>query len=437
MAGSPSTRAMGQGAAQVFDTSNLAQAYGQGKIMEEQRKAAAQKDFEKKVAELSGAADDIFKEKYYATRDDQYIRGIYNDLMKRMDGKWGKAIDPMSPEYKEYKEGLQNLIFEAKKSQESKELAQPFMNEMGKNPNEWRPESKAYMIEFMNTPGMVFDQSKIKKVNNFDIEKEFTSRLPQYRQTVQDQGSSSFYSKNGEVFGNYDRTRSTEALEDNQMQTFIKDLSSNAEAVEKANEIYGEEVAQLQAQGQDVDVWDLVYRDYKPRLKVDVTNASFSQVSGEGKEEPFNPNNIVEDVIVKIGTNKNYDPGWFGPWEKVIANKKTKMYQTVPIQDNVTISKGVIDMGTGKEFDAVGSFPMTMGSPFIYEGKMMVPAYIDKGTEGNVSVLIPAEQVQESFYKKGYDMKQMAQGLGVKNFGGQVIDGTSAKDRMLKLKAGK
>ena len=429
MAGSPSTRAMGQGAAQVFDTSNLAQAYGQGKIMEEQRKAVAQKDFEKKVAELSGAASDIFKEKYFATRDDQYIRGLYKNLMKNMEGKWGKAIDPMSPERRYYNDELQNIYFETQKSQESKELAQPFITEVGKNPTAWRPESREYIKKYIDTPGMIFDPTQMKKINDFDVDTWFQSEVQQpfWKEIEATEQKNIGYNDKGEYTVTGTTTVAPDAKIDERMTLALQNIKSDPKKMEKIEEITG-------LQGEDA--LGYFYNQYKDKLKLNKQDYSYSK-SGEGKEEPFNPNNIVEDVIVKIGTNKNYDPGWFGPWEKVIANKKTKMYQTVPIQDNVTISKGVIDMGTGKEFDAVGSFPMTMGSPFIYEGKMMVPAYIDKGTEGNVSVLIPAEQVQESFYKKGYDMKQMAQGLGVKNFGGQVIDGTSAKDRMLKLKAGK
>lgn len=414
-----STRGLGQGAAQVFNTSGLANMYAR-KVA---TKAAKQADLTKKITEVAGMADDVFKEKYFATRDDAYIRSLYAEIQNKYRGKWASVANVGSDDYINYKNDVQNMLFTARQSEESKTLANPVINDMRVNKYEYEPESLQYMEEFLNTPGMVFDPNKISKINNFDIDKDFNEGLSVYREGVKlKRTKDSYYDANG-IFVNQKTTKSTEEDEDEYMSAWLRSLKTNPAAVDKINREYGDEAAQLTAMGQPTTVWDILYTKKKKDLKIDLMDVSASKSGGgQGKQKPFNPANIVEDFDLKTQT-EGETPEYFKGLEifgfepsPVVKSQKTKMYQTGKVTAVIPISKGVIDMDNDKEFSEIGTYGVEMGSPLVYNNKLMVPAIV-KGTNlkaegGGVyhkSVLIPAEDVQQQFMEQeGTDLSQVA-----------------------------
>lgn len=412
-----STRGLGQGAAQVFDTSGLANIYAR-KVA---NKAEKQADLTKRITEVAGMADDVFKEKYFATRDDGYIRNLYGEIQNKYKGKWANVANVGSEDYLNYKNDVQNMLFTARQSEESKTLANPVINDMRINKYEYEPESLQYMEEFLNTPGMVFDSNRISKINSFDIDKDFNEGLSVYREGVKLKRTKDTYGEgdNG-IFVNKKTTQSTEEDEDEYMASWLRSLQTNYAAVDKINREYGAEAARLTAAGQPTTVWDILYTKKKKDLKIDLMDVSASKSGGEGKQKPFNPANIVEDFDLKTQT-EGETPEYFKGLEvfgfkpsPIVKSQKTKMYQTGKITAVIPISKGVIDMDNDKEFSEVGTYSVEMGSPLVYNNKLMVPAIVkgikaEGGGEYHQSVLIPAEDVQQQFMEQeGTDLSQVA-----------------------------
>lgn len=398
-----SSRGLGQGAAQVFDTSGLANQYAQQEDAKAKAKYTQQKDLEKKIAEVSGGLNDVFKEKIFSTRDREAIQGLYDDALKKMDGKWHLAADPRTPESREWNKLKQDVYMATAQSYETKQLLDPILKDMGENQFKYTEDTKKYITDVMSNPLTVFDPTKVKRVNTFDIDKNFNEGLGVYREGVKLANTKdSYYDANG-VFVNQKTTKSTEEDENRYMESWIKSLQANPEAVDRINQEYGDEVAELQAQGQDVDVWDVLWAKKKPELKIDVKDVSASK-SGDGAEEPFNPNNIVEDFDLSTGEKGFVSLDFGGVLGKVkssetLGSTKTRMYQTKAITTTHPLSTNVIDITTGEKLNKSGTYNLKMGSPIFYNNDVYVPAL----TDSNESVLIPLSEVKEVFEAKGYD----------------------------------
>jgi hypothetical protein len=406
-----STRGLGQGAAQVFDTSGLANIYAR-KVA---TKVAKQADLNKRITEVAGMADDVFKEKYFATRDDGYIRNLYGEIQNKYKGKWANVANVGSEDYMNYKNDVQNMLFTARQSEESKTLANPVINDMRVNKYEYEPESLQYMEEFLNTPGMVFDSNRISKINNFDFNKDFNEGLSVYREGVKlKRTKDSYYDANG-VFVNQKTTQSTEEDEDEYMAAWLRSLQTNPAAVDKANREFGPDAARLTAMGQPTTVWDILYTKKKKDLKIDLMDVSASKSGGgEGDDEDVFDEANIQDSDLNFGFPSTLTELWNTPGGK---NTKTIVYDTGKAVDAV-IPNGseTINITTGKRAVKPGAYKGQYGSPTVVwfntdgsinkEGKgtpkVMVPGRIasDKSGDVNVPILQPFK-VMKKLYKNG------------------------------------
>lgn len=438
----PSTRGQGQGAAQVFDTSGLAKQYGQFKMLEEEKKAAAQKDLEKKVAEVSGAADAVFKEKYFATRDDGYIRDLYGGIQNKYKDKWSKVADVTSPEYREYKLDVQNLLFEAKKSQETKEQLNKYMDKDFMD--RLTPESINYLNSVYQTPGMLFEPTRLREINKFDLDKWFQTEVqsPFFNEVEDTQQKNIGYNDKGEYTVSGTTTTAPQNMIDDRITIAMNNISADPKKMEKLEELSG-------LQGEEALGW--FYNNYKDRLKYNKSNLSYSGKSGgDGDEDVFNEENI-EEVTIKKG----------GAGLKAFTAQGIKFPSTIlPVEgvDAITYNTGkprkgvepfsteTIDLSTGKPVTASGTFPVEYGSPMVLwfdkngaltkkgngTPKVMVPGRVsgDKASDFNAPILQPIK-VLKNLYPNANQIESSL----LKRAGGSKKE--SARERMERLKNNK
>jgi hypothetical protein len=418
-----SSKGLGQGSAQVFDTSGLANQYAQQEATKAQAKYTAQKDLEKKIAEVTSKGTDLWKEKYFATRDDKVLRDKYKtEVIDWMKGRSHLIADPSTPEAQEYNERLQNMMFDFKMSQESKELAEPFITDIGLHREKYTPEAIQYMTEFMNTPLSVFDPSKMKQVNDFDLLADFDKKNTVFFTEQKNNPTNlGIYDVGDEYYGQGTKTFASEQDRQNHMQNVFASWLSNDKAKEKLYEIYG---AQAEKEGREVTevAWESLY----PKTELNITDVSYGRKGGTGSKKTFDMNNIVEDVDVLMGEEGET---FFGITPTLFKGNKVRMYQTEPMEASYTISKDAIDANTGKPMSIGGTYKIEYGNLMNYNGKAYFGALIKdaKNKDGQVihkSVLIPADELKETTINNGYEYDNMKNAVMNKGGGGQKSTGT-------------
>lgn len=430
----PSSTGLGQGSAQVFDTSNLAKIYGQQQAAEAEKKAAEKKALETKLGELTGEMDGVFKEKYFATRDDAYIRGLHSDIQREMAGKWHLVADPSTAEARRYRELNQNMMFEAKKSQEAKELSQPYIQDFGKNRDEYEPESKMYIKEFLNTPGAIFDPTAMKKVNNFNVDESFNKNIGNYREEIKLANKvPTYYTDADGRTVNQKITKSTPEQEQDYLDTWISGMQQNAKASDMVERTYGKLAKERQDLGENIDAWGVLRETYSPKVKinlVDITAGAIPGGSGDDKDV-FNEENI-QPFDANISETETV-----GTWDGIIGatkGSKSFIYDTGEARKaTVPINSETINATTGKPVKTSGSYEASYGSPIVLwfnkdgsvnsagkgDPKVMVPGRVtaDKGdgSKENITILQPL-RVMGNVYGKNW--KQIESGLLSKANGG-------------------
>lgn len=404
-----STRGLGQGSAQVFDTSGLANQYAQQEETKAKAKYTAQKDLEKKIAELASDENDIWKEKYFYNRDNKAVHEKYNTEIKEwMKGKAHLIVDPSTPEYQEYQDRLNDFRYTLRMSQESKELAEPFMKDVGLNPDKYKPETIQYVNEFVSTPFAVFDPSKMKEINTTDLLADLDKKNAVFFDEVKNRPTNlGVYDVGDEYYGQGEKMFATEADRTNHLGNVFMSWKTSPKHEEKVYEMFGEK-----AEKEGRDVWDVAWESLYPKTEIDITDVSYGRKGGVGSKKPFDPNNIIEDVGIVMGTDKKKDLGWFKPYENILANKDVRIYQTEPMEATYTISKDVIDAGTGKPLGAGGTYKIDYANMINYNGKAYFGAVIKdaKSPDGkpiHKSVLIPADELQETTITNGYEYDNM------------------------------
>lgn len=431
-----SSRGLGQGAAQVFDTSGLANQYAQQEDAKAKAKYTQQKDLEKKIAEVSGGLDGIFKEKIFATRDREAIQKLYDDGLKEMEGKWHLAGDPRTPEARRWNEIKQNAYLAAQQSYETRELLKPLMEDLNKDPYAYTDETKKYITDTYNTPLALVDPNKIKKVNDFNMEEYLNTKiLPSYQKNVllNNKNNIGFVEKDGyNVTGT--TTVATDKDKEDAFNLLLQDVSNDPKKRDWVTNTYGEE-----EQETGINKYELMKRDYMHKFDYNDKDFKYDEANGSGKEEPYNPSNIVTDIKLKTGTGEMVAiKGWEG-WEGIsgYGNSEeiitpTSMYQTQPFKAVVPVTNKSIDATTGKPTKDMGTISVTYGSPAVYyfdkDGKVtndtkngkpvvMVHGMVDKGgiEGGALNILTPIDELTTVIQKTGLSVDEVKQGLLGKN----------------------
>lgn len=157
MAKSPVSTGIGQGAAQVFDTSNI---FNLAKDVVD-RDLGARKSkldtLEKNMREAQGTLAGMSDAKLWQARDGRQFKELYGDVLKKYKGKWHLVANPGSVEATQFQQDLANMQGYANDSLAMKEWAgekDKLMNsEFGLK--HFTDEQRAELATIATTPGLV------------------------------------------------------------------------------------------------------------------------------------------------------------------------------------------------------------------------------------------------------------------------------------------
>lgn len=168
------TRGIGTGTAQIFDTSQSQRAFerGQGiQAKKRQQDAAARK---KAVDDAIAEVQSLLDEDVWETRDRATYQQAYNDLMSQYEGRWQEVYsDPQV--YSELISGVGKVKNLGRRSVEHKELVQPFVKSTYSNPKmqEYITEEGREAVKNLQTPRALTDLEYFKE--NWEIANTFNT----------------------------------------------------------------------------------------------------------------------------------------------------------------------------------------------------------------------------------------------------------------------
>jgi len=168
------TRGIGTGTAQIFDTSQSQRAFERGQGIQAQKRqqdAAARK---KAVDDAMAEVQSLLDEDVWETRDRATYQQAYNDLMSQYDGRWQEVYsDPKV--YSELISGVGKVKNLGRRSVEHKDLVLPFVKSTYSNPKmqEYITEEGRQAVKNLQTPRALTDPEYFKE--NWEIANTFAT----------------------------------------------------------------------------------------------------------------------------------------------------------------------------------------------------------------------------------------------------------------------